>query len=55
MSGLVVTLSSSEDEDVTPSTSKQKQDVLYDYLDVITENVKESVISREHNILTDGK
>ncbi|XP_050553043.1 uncharacterized protein LOC126911233 isoform X2 [Spodoptera frugiperda] len=49
MSGLVVTLSSSEDEDVTPSSSKQKQDVLYDYLDVIPENV----ISREH-ILSDA-
>uniref|UniRef100_A0A2H1WLI6 SFRICE_028323 n=1 Tax=Spodoptera frugiperda TaxID=7108 RepID=A0A2H1WLI6_SPOFR len=52
MSGLVVTLSSSEDEDVTPSTSKQKQDILFDYLDVIPENVKDSVISREH-ILSD--
>ncbi|CAH1640915.1 unnamed protein product [Spodoptera littoralis] len=47
MSGLVVTLSSSEDEDVMPSARKQKQNVFGD-LDIIPEEAKESVISRDH-------
>ncbi|KAH9640862.1 hypothetical protein HF086_014448 [Spodoptera exigua] len=54
MSDLVVTLSSSEDEDATPSTCKQKQDALDELLDIIPEEVKKNVKARKHLLGLDG-